>query len=166
MKQAGKQRKEDDKMTSEKTVHGVRHYRKWGYEVRDETHLVGTEKPDRIRMKLAYTPEGDFIGDTRLARRLCAGKGIRPKKRSPDSNVCSIGFSEQDQKWYGWSHRAIFGFAIGAEAKEGDCVTSSGWTQEWLDAHPEDDISLPIGFKAETLDDAKRMAVAFAESVG
>tara|TARA_Y100000310_G_C20342414_1_gene650425 strand:+ start:592 stop:723 length:132 start_codon:yes stop_codon:yes gene_type:complete len=41
----------------------------------------------------------------------------------------------------------------------------SGWTDDWLRDHPEDDESLSIGFKAETLEDAKRMAMAFAESV-
>jgi len=33
-----------------------------------------------------------------------------------------IGFSEPNQKWYGWSHRAIAGFGIGDECKEGDCA--------------------------------------------
>lgn len=42
----------------------------------------------------------------------------------------------------------------------------SGWTEDYLIAHPEDDISLPVGFTAKTIDDAKQMAMAFAESVG
>ena len=32
-----------------------------------------------------------------------------------------VGFSHKDNKWYGWSHRAIFGFTIGSECKKGDC---------------------------------------------
>jgi len=32
--------------------------------------------------------------------------------------VC-IGFNPIEKKWYGWSHRAIFGFGIGAECKKG-----------------------------------------------
>ena len=32
----------------------------------------------------------------------------------------STGFSEKDQKWYGWSHRAIFGFKIGDKIFEAD----------------------------------------------
>lgn len=155
---------------TEKTVHGVRHYRKWGYEVRDETHLVG-EDEQKLRLKAAYTPSGDYIGSPKDARFLCAKKGIVPELAPKNNNcgsprVCSIGFNESEQKWYGWSHRAILGFAIGAEAKEGDCVCSSGWTEEWLVAHPEDNLAVPVGFKAKTLDDARRMAVAFAESVG
>ena len=33
----------------------------------------------------------------------------------------NIGFNPEQQKWYGWSHRAIFGFGIGSECKKGDC---------------------------------------------
>ena len=74
--------------------------------------------------------------------------------RTPESNVCSVGFSERDQKWYGWSHRARAGFGIGDKVKKGSTCTSAmtGW-------------SLPVGFKAKTLDDAYRMAAAHAESV-
>lgn len=31
-----------------------------------------------------------------------------------------VGFSPKENKWYGWSHRAIFGFTIGSECKKGD----------------------------------------------
>ena len=32
-----------------------------------------------------------------------------------------VGFSPTHGKWYGWSHRAIFGFAIGSTCGKGDC---------------------------------------------
>lgn len=32
-----------------------------------------------------------------------------------------VGFSPKDNKWYGWSHRAIYGFSVGSTCKEGDC---------------------------------------------
>lgn len=32
-----------------------------------------------------------------------------------------VGFSPKENKWYGWSHRAIFGFGIGSTCKKGDC---------------------------------------------
>jgi hypothetical protein len=38
----------------------------------------------------------------------------------PDSQVCQIGLSTKRNKWYGWSHRAIFGFGIGHRVKKGD----------------------------------------------
>lgn len=71
------------------------------------------------------------------------------EKHGIETKSVGLGFSEKEQKWYGWSHRAIFGFGIGDEVKEGDCCASE----------------LPIGFKAKTLEDAKKMAEAFSESV-
>lgn len=38
---------------------------------------------------------------------------------SKKSKVASIGFNPTEQKWYGWSHRAIYGFGIGSECKQG-----------------------------------------------
>ena len=34
----------------------------------------------------------------------------------------NIGFNTEDGKWYGWSHRALFGFEVGSEVKRGDCA--------------------------------------------
>lgn len=121
---------------------------------------------DDMEMSHAETPNGDYIGNSKTAHMLCVKRGIKPEKMSANNNVCSIGFCDKEQKWYGWSHRAIYGFGVGDVVSEGDCTASSGWTQEYLDEHPEEDTSLPVGFKANNLDDAKKMAVAFAESVG
>ena len=41
---------------------------------------------------------------------------------SNNGNTACYGFSEKEQKWYGWSHRAIYGFEIGSEVKKGDCA--------------------------------------------
>lgn len=150
----------------------VRRY-KAGYEIRTERHLVGDDEQPVV-IKSAYTvPEGYYIGSSKWAHRLIVQRGIKPEPREPacpEANngrgrTCSIGFCERERKWYGWSHRAIYGFGIGDVVKEGDCCASSGWTDEWLVEHPEDDLSLPIGFQAESLDDCKRMAIVFAESV-
>ena len=59
----------------------------------------------------------------------------------------NIGFSEKEQKWYGWSHRAIYGFGVGSKCKKGDTHYKG---KEWV---------------AKTLEDAKKMAEDFAESV-
>ena len=147
------------KMTRE-TI-SVRHY-KAGYEVRTEKVCYGEEC---FRMRSAYTENGDYIGTPKTAHHLYNIWGIVPELASPEDRVCSIGFCEKDQKWYGWSHRAMHGFSIGDVVKEGDCTASSGWTKEYLEKHPEKDRSLPVGFKAFTLNDAKIMAIAFAECV-
>ena len=42
------------------------------------------------------------------------------------NKVASIGFNSTEQKWYGWSHRAIYGFGVGSECKKGNCGYSAG----------------------------------------
>ena len=140
-------------------VLSVRNY-KAGYQVRREETEWGN-------IKSAYNLDGVYIGSSLEAYRLCKKRGIKPELMNgiPNSSVCSIGFSERERKWYGWSHRAIFGFKIGDVVKEGDCTNSSGWTPEYLEEHPEKDLSLPVGFTAKSINDTKLMAIAFAESV-
>jgi len=38
-----------------------------------------------------------------------------------DELTHGVGFSPKEQKWYGWSHRAVYGFGIGSTCKKGDC---------------------------------------------
>ncbi len=168
-----------------KVVLAIRKY-KAGYEVREELGQTNFEaipmtepitddlqelidcitSKEHVIVKSAYTPNGDYIGTSKWAHYLISKHGIKPEKANPTHNVCSIGFCEKEQKWYGWSHRAIFGFGIGSEVKEGDCCACSGYIEEYLAEHPDDNLSLPIGFVAKDLIDAKRMAIAFADSVG
>ena len=145
-------------------VIGIGHY-KVGYELRTERVDFGDDSPPVI-LKSAYTvPEGWYIGSSVWAHRLIVRRGIKPELKRPDAQICSIGFCEKDQKWYGWSHRAIYGYGVGDTVEEGSCCASSGWTDEYLAEHPEEDLSLPVGFQAKTLEDCKRMAVAFADAV-
>jgi len=140
----------------------VRHY-KAGYEVR--TERVGDLGDEPVIMKMAYTPDGAYIGSSKWAYRLIVKRGIVPELL-PDWNVCSIGFSESAQKWYGWSHRAICGFGVGDRIESEDHLcTTTGWTDEYLAEHPEEDYSLPVGFEARTLADCKLMASSFARAV-
>ena len=41
---------------------------------------------------------------------------IKPEKAEPSNNVSSVGKSEADGKWYGWSHRAVYGFKTREQA--------------------------------------------------
>lgn len=145
---------------------------KAGYKVQWEECECGDDC-QKVVVQSAYTPDGHYIGNPKTARMLVVKRGISPQPRKTDRSAnggrgctCSIGFCDKEQKWYGWSHRAIYGFGVGDTVKKGDCTASSGWTQEYLNKHPEQDLSLPVGFVAKTLDDAKRMAIAFADSVG
>lgn len=73
-------------------------------------------------------------------------------KVSGDIHKTPIGFSEKEQKWYGWSHRAIYGFKIGDKCKDGDLGVGDGYT-------------FKDGDKLKTLDDCKQRAIDFAKSV-
>lgn len=76
---------------------------------------------------------------------------------SPDSTIRHMGYSPSRRKWYGWSHRAVAGFGVGSTVRKGDVIAD---TSEF--AGPT---SLPVGFTAKTLADARRMAAAFAMAV-
>lgn len=140
--------------------------------------------------------DGGLVGNASQALMLLR-KGIAPQKRTPDSLTCSIGFCDREQKWYGWSHRAMYGFGIGHKTKKGDCGYITSDTRQLLSelkqmfsepyyVNPSFDVSwrgitvnygppgdregefFPLGkgeWTAETLEDAKQMAMDFAEEV-
>ena len=109
--------------------------------------------------------DGGYIGTPEEAYRQYQ-RGLRfIQKAHTEDKVCSIGLDSDKQKWFGWSHRAMYGFGVGDIVKDGDCCASSRWTDEYLKDHPQEDRRLPIGFIAKSMEDAKRMAIAFAESV-
>ena len=126
----------------------TRHFRDYDVveEVLDAKDLGGKD----FAMKSAYSKSGDYIGEPRWAHRAVNRYGIQHfEKRAPSDCVCSIGYSPRNRKWYGWSHRAIFGFKPGSHCKKGNC----GYTPkkgEWT---------------AATYPEAKQMAMDFAEGV-
>ncbi len=75
--------------------------------------------PD-LEMKNCYAIEsGHWIGDIELANQLCGVYGLRQlQKARESSSVCSIGFNQDEHKWYGWSHRAMCGFGLGDRVYE------------------------------------------------
>jgi hypothetical protein len=46
-----------------------------------------------------------------------------------------VGFSPLDSKWYGWSHRAIYGFKVGSTCKKGDCHYTPKTPEDLIDEH-------------------------------
>ena len=130
-----------------------------------EEYKIKVEESSGIKMVFAYNNDDKYIGTLEFLEMLIKEHGLSQIQSYGENDICSIAFCEKEQKWYGWSHRAIGAFGIGDEVKENDLCASSGWTDEYLKENPDKDLSLPIGFKAETLEDAKRMAIAFADSV-
>ena len=48
----------------------------------------------------------------------CISYENKGNKKHP---VLNMGYSAKDNKWYGWSHRAVYGFGIGSTCVFGDC---------------------------------------------
>lgn len=136
----------------------------YGYELRTELVKMNVED-EPMKMVNAYSLSGSYIGNPKTAYTICIKRGIKPETYTKEDRTCSIGFCKKENKWYGWSHRAMYGFTIGDKVEKGDCTASSGYTDEYIKEHPQKDLSLPVGFTSKTMDDARRMAIAFAESV-
>lgn len=180
---------------------------KAGYELRrgvvDNSDLGS---PD-FEMTYAFNPNGDSIGRPKTAHFLCSKLGIAPVKAKESHCVCSIGYSKKSRKWYGWSHRAIFGFKPGSKTKLGSCGFNPKNKTEFLASLKswyKDDMYRDVKFKkrangvkvsyhikqkgtgrvypnnhleeypkvwgkgawtAKNNDDAKRMAIDFADGV-
>jgi hypothetical protein len=138
------------------TIKKVLFERKYpGYVYRREVIDGSDWEMDDLTMTNCYTAEdGSYVGDPRTARFLFKKLGLTSAMKSkPDHTVCSIGFHEDEQKWYGWSHRAYAGFGIGDKVFE--------------ENYGDDDTPfVQHGSRVvKTLDDAKEAAIAFADSV-
>jgi len=137
-----------------KEVKFQRHYPGYLYrrEIVDDSEYGGDGDLEMVNCYAAES--GHWIGNAKTARFLCLKRGLRDVQKShPNHSVCSIGFNHKEQKWYGWSHRAICGFGIGDmifEERFGDDHTP--FTKHG---------SKPI----RNMEDAKTAAIRFAGSV-
>jgi hypothetical protein len=110
-----------------------------------------SEEEDWMPIDACYSKiDGGYIGNEDIAKNLCEKRGIDPQINESDHTVCSIGYCFREDRWYGWSHRAIAGFGIGDEVHSSEHVCAE---------------SLPVGFTVRTSGDARKMASAFAKSV-
>lgn len=74
------------------------------------------------------------------------------KKHGIEQKSKCTGFSDKEQKWYGFSHRAIYGFKIGDICRKGDLGVGEEYT-------------FKAGDKLKTLDDCKKRAEDYAKSI-
>ena len=79
------------------------------------------------------------------------------EKRGIGATQDGTAFSEKEQKWYGWSHRAINGFGVGDKITKGHVL---------LDEPPNDRNKYKVGQACKTLEEAKQWAKDFGEAVG
>jgi len=84
------------------------------YVVQKEQHDFDGTGTNMMEIEIAYTQDGKYIGEPSWAAFLTS-EGIVPEFRTATSAVCSIGYCQLTEKWYGWSHRAMQGFAVGDE---------------------------------------------------
>lgn len=77
--------------------------------------------------------DGGYVGTENDVKRLVE-LGIVAQKIKDKDFSCSIGFSEKEQKWYGWSHRASYGFGIGSNVKLGDVAFNPRNRDEFVTA--------------------------------
>lgn len=116
----------------------------------------GIDEPYEVDYVTRRTPGTDtdmYVGDPDLAKYLIE-KGIEAEHAAPGGTVCCIGFCPTQQKWYGWSHRAMCGFGVGDRL----FVEEYGNDNTLFTQHGPETIS--------TLDMARQAAINFARHVG
>lgn len=110
------------------------------YDVVEQLVQMSEKAGDTMPTLSILSKSGDYAGDFEDTRKFFDEHGIAPELRSEGDSVCSIGWSEKKQKWYGWSHRSWQGLGIG-------------------------DAAFGSALKITTLEGAKASAIAFAEDV-
>lgn len=99
---------------------------KTGYEIRkylysEEDAAGGSD----MVMRSAFTTDGGhYVGSPKWAYMIFRTKGlsdVQPSRPVGDIDAnggfgytCSVGYSRLEEKWFGWSHRAMYGFGVGS----------------------------------------------------
>lgn len=90
---------------------------------------------------------------------------IKSQKRDPKHSAYSFGKSDADGKWYGWSHRAVYGFKAGdkvtgdSEGKKQTAGKNDDGTSNW------DNITWEPDFTIKDDDHARDVAIQFSDNV-
>ena len=129
------------------------------YDIWEVVLTSGDATQPPLSTAMSFSKDGACIGD-RKDGRFWASQGVTPEKATPESKGASIGWQENGQKWWGWSHRAKYGFGIGSTVTKGDMLAGSG-----MQPHDKGDKGYRVGYVAKTLEDAKKMAICFAGRV-
>ena len=92
----------------------------------------------------------NFIYKHRLTNLMSINRANGLPLSKEGCNAVSIGFNEKEQAWYGWTHRGHKKFYIGYEIKQGSIMDG-------------EDVKYHYPFKVETLEQAKELAIYFAD---
>ncbi len=90
----------------------------------------------------------NFIYKHRLTNLMSINRAKGLPLSETGCNAVSIGFNEEEQKWYGWTHRGYGAFGIGYEVVKGS-ICDYGTHK-----YP---------FKVKALEEAKQLAIDIAE---
>ena len=105
-----------------------------------------------LNMKWAENALGNYVGDWNTGSHLNS-QDIKAELSSNTHTVCSIGYCAKENKWAGWSHRALCKFGLGDRVFEEDYGNDSTlYTQ-----HGSQVIT--------NMDQAKQAAINFADYV-
>ncbi len=127
------------------------------YNVVEDIVQIGSKPGDTAATISIMNKAGEYAGPAEDVRKFFDEHAIAPEMRTEDANVCTVGWSEKERKYYGWSHRATFGFGIGDKIYEpGFCF-------------PDPHAMIPANERGtetiQTKEDARRSASNYAEDV-
>ena len=85
--------------------------------------VMPSDIPDDDGMVYLSKKDGSYMGRVGMEDQFkhFLKRGITEQFHSPKHKVACVGFNPTANKWYGWSHRAIYGFTEGSTCKRGDC---------------------------------------------
>lgn len=97
----------------------VAHKTKWDHGIEGEplSDIWASNFDDSYIIHVGIEKKVKFLADREITGELTHG----------------VGFSPKNNKWYGWSHRAIYGFTIGSTCKKGDCHYSAKDKDDFLE---------------------------------
>lgn len=100
--------------------------------------VVGKSKIPEDKGKVYYSKvDGSYITRVGMEESLkfLFDRGITEQIQDGHeiAKTACIGFNPVTQEWYGWSHRAIFGFGIGSKVKQGDCGFEPSTKEEFIE---------------------------------
>ena len=109
--------------------------------LKDTLTLMKFNRLNKSNRVFAMTEIRDFdhpdmyIGTPQWAVMLLKrGIDLNTLEPTPGTHVAAIGFNPTEAKWYGWSHRAMYGFGIGSEVKPGNCAYVPANREEYKDS--------------------------------
>jgi len=121
--------------------------------------LVRTEqwgqegKADTVEIICAYTPEGIAIGPYSMAVFLYKQLKLIPELAEETHKMCSIGWSEESQTWFGWSPLVCGGFRVGSKVDRTCETYTPSSIQDMLNTAlmslSADEMISPMGFIGE-----------------